>query len=101
MPELLLRPLAESDLLDIWSYVAQASEESANRLISEFDQRFQMLSQTPHIGRSRPELEVDGLRSFPLKSYVIYYRVTDDFIDVIRVLHARRDVGELLSEPDS
>jgi len=99
MAEVQLRPLAESDLLEIWSYLSQFSEDSANQLMIEFDQKFQLLSQTPYIGRLRPELQVENIRGLPHGHYVIYYIPSDEIIDIMRILHSRRDVEPLLSEP--
>jgi toxin ParE1/3/4 len=48
-----------------------------------------MLAQFPEIGRNRPELVV-GLRSFPVDSYSIFYRVIDGGIEIVRVLSGFR-----------
>lgn len=48
MTRLLVRTLAESDLLEIWSYRSEYSEESANQLIVQFDQKFQLLSKSAY-----------------------------------------------------
>jgi toxin ParE1/3/4 len=37
-----------------------------------------------------------GLRAWPVASYVIYYRPTDEGIEVYRVLHGARKAEELL-----
>ncbi len=44
------------------------------------------------IGHPRDELR-DGLRSFPVKSWVLYFTYrADDEVVLLRVLHGRRDV---------
>ena len=100
MSQIQIRPLAQSDLFEIWSYLSQYSEEKANSLIAKFDLKFQLLAQSPQMGRSRPELLIEGLRSFPCDSYIIFYAPISEGIDVIRILHQRRDIEPLLSEPD-
>jgi toxin ParE1/3/4 len=51
-----------------------------------------MLLQSPLAGRERPDL-CQGLRSFPVGSYVIFYIPLLDGIEVIRVLNGRQDIG--------
>lgn len=53
-----LSPRAESDLDDIWYFVAKESSsvEVANRLIDAITERFFLLSGFVYIGRSREDL---------------------------------------------
>jgi toxin ParE1/3/4 len=91
MLSILLRPRARADLLEIWAYIARDSEESVDAFVAAIDQKLQLLAVTPHIGRARDELE-KGVRSFPLGRYVIFYRTASSALEIIRVLHAARDV---------
>ena len=54
----------------------------------------QRLAEWPEMGRARPEL-APGLRSFVVARYLVYYRVTRDAVEVVRVLHGRRDVDAM------
>jgi toxin ParE1/3/4 len=47
------------------------------------------------IGRARPELRPD-LRSFPYGSYLILYRVINDGVEIVRVVHAARNLDDLV-----
>ncbi len=88
---------AEKDLDDIWSYVAEdASLETADRLIDAIFDRFELLVEQPRMGRNRPEFG-EGVRSFVVESYVIYYRHDQDLL-IARVLHGRRDQAAAWSE---
>jgi toxin ParE1/3/4 len=70
MPYRLSR-LAERDLDEIWSYVAEdASLETADRLIDAIVDRFELLSEQPRMGRLRPEFG-SGVRSFTVENHVI------------------------------
>jgi toxin ParE1/3/4 len=53
----LIAPSAERDLDDIWYYVAKESgnPETANRLIDTITDRFVLLANFPHLGRSRDQ----------------------------------------------
>ena len=67
-----LSALVESDLAEIWSYVAEdASAATADRLVDAIFDRFELLVEQPRMGRNRPEFG-EGVRSFVIESYVIY-----------------------------
>ncbi len=94
-----LSALAERDLEEIWSYVAEdASPAIADRLIDAIIDRFELLAEQPRMGRLRPEFG-EGVRSFTVENHVIYYRHADD-VFIARVLHGRRDQTAAWSEPD-
>lgn len=101
MPTLIVSPLAEEDLEEIWSFVAERDVEAADRLIDEIIGRFDHLLAYPAAGRARHDLLVN-LRSLPVKRYVIFYQPTEDGVEIFRVLHGSRDVqGEFDSLIDS
>ena len=66
-------PQAESELDDIWYYVAtkSGSTDIADRLVDSITDRFYLLATHPNIGRARDEDLRPGLRSFPVSEYVI------------------------------
>jgi toxin ParE1/3/4 len=74
MPLIIKRPLARSDLSEIWNYIADDHETRTDAFVDFIDQKFQALASRPNLGRSRDELE-EGLRSFPVGRYVIFYLV--------------------------
>ncbi len=101
MPTLIVTPLAEEDLEEIWSFAAERDVEAADRLIDEITGRFDHLLAYPEAGRARHKLLVN-LRSLPVKRYVIFYQPTEDGVEIFRVLHGSRDVqGEFDSLIDS
>ncbi|MFB2974156.1 type II toxin-antitoxin system RelE/ParE family toxin [Aerosakkonema sp. BLCC-F183] len=85
---------AERDLEDIWVYLKQQDELLADKQIAQILDRLPMLSQFPNIGNQRDDL-VAGLRSFPVKPYIIFYNKIADGIEVVRVLHQARDIDNL------
>ncbi|MGH9896909.1 MAG: type II toxin-antitoxin system RelE/ParE family toxin [bacterium] len=92
-----LSSLAEQDLEEIWSYVAEdASPATADRLIDALIDRFELLAEQPRMGRLRPEFGA-GVRSFTVENHVIYYRYDEDVV-IARVLHGRRDQAAAWSE---
>ena len=73
-----LSALAERDLEQIWSFVAEdASPATADRLIDAIIDRFDLLAEQPRIGRLRREFGA-GVRSFAVEitSFTIDMRAT-------------------------
>ncbi|MBC7795515.1 MAG: type II toxin-antitoxin system RelE/ParE family toxin [Pyrinomonadaceae bacterium] len=85
---------AIEDLKDIWEYVSQYNENSANKLIKEIKNKFVLLRDNPLIGREQNDLLV-GLRSYVVKKYFIFYSPFSDGINISRILHSSRDVESI------
>lgn len=65
---------ADSDLDEIWFYVAKrsGSPETADRLIGIITRRFYLLATHPNLGRRRDHDLRPGLRSFPSANMSFY-----------------------------
>ncbi|SJM92867.1 Plasmid stabilization system protein [Crenothrix polyspora] len=96
MPRLLQRPEAESDLDEIWWYIAQDSPNNADSFLDRIQKQCVVLVDFPHMGTNRDEITT-GLRSQPVGNYLIFYFPLDDGIEIIRVFHGSRDIDSLLS----
>ena len=94
MPKVLRRPEAESDLDDLWFFIAQDDPFNADHFIDRIADTCNLLAENPLMGRSRPELAPD-LRSFPVGNYMILYQPPDDGVQIIRIISAARDVDAL------
>jgi toxin ParE1/3/4 len=88
---------AERDLDDIWFYIASDNIRAADALIESIDQRCRLLLEQPMMGRARSELS-PGVRSFPVGRYVLFYVPSATGIEVVRVLHSARDIGEVFAD---
>ncbi len=55
-----------------------------------------MLAQFPDMGKTRDDL-LQGIKSFPIKPYIVYYSKIPDGVEIFRVLHQSRDVEGLFS----
>jgi toxin ParE1/3/4 len=90
---------ADSDLDDIWYYVAlkSGSLEIADRLIESITGRFLLLASHPNLGCTRQDLH-PHLRSFPVGEYVIIYRIKDNEVLVLRVVRGSRNLEALFGE---
>jgi addiction module RelE/StbE family toxin len=82
--------LAERDLNDIAAYIGQDSPAAAARVVLELiDQTEALLPRHAALGRPGRVL---GTRELVIRGlpYVIPYRVRDNDIEILRVLHASR-----------
>jgi len=89
-----ISPLAREDVRSIYRYVASDNPAAARRLRAGFREKFRLLADQPLLGEGRDDL-APNLRMLTLGNYIILYRPTDRSIDVVRVLHAARDIAAL------
>lgn len=88
---------AKEDLSEIVAFVARDNIDYAISLGDRLVQTFRRLAENPMIGRERPDL-ILGLRSFPVGSYLVLYRVWAGKVAIVRVVHAARDLNDMLGE---
>jgi toxin ParE1/3/4 len=79
-------------------YLREAGEKAALGFIDDLERAYRHIARHPASGSPRygHELELPGLRSWPLKRYpyLVFFVERQDHIDVWRILHARRDIPE-------
>ena len=100
MAVIVLQPRAKADLSDIWQFIAEDSDDQADAFIDLIDQKFQLLAQQSGLGRRREEL-TEGLRSFPVGRYVIFYLPIPGGVQIVRLLHGARDIEAAVTKPDA
>jgi toxin ParE1/3/4 len=89
---------AENDLLEVWGYIAKDNPTAADAVLDMLDEKLFLLAEQPEMGRLREEL-ARKLRSFPVGSYVIFYRPVPGGIKVERVLHSSQDITPVFFDP--
>jgi toxin ParE1/3/4 len=90
MPRIVVSPLAQADLDEIWDHIARDRVVNADRFVDRIEQRFGLLAKNPRLGVARDDLR-PGLRRFGYARYLIYYRLVRGGIEVVRVVHGARD----------
>lgn len=84
--------IAQTDLLELWTFISEESFEAADHVLDVMDKEAQTLVLQPLMGRERPELG-RGIRCWPSStSYNLYYIPDHEGIIIVRVLHHARDV---------
>jgi toxin ParE1/3/4 len=93
-------PKADQDLLDIWNYYAvEASAETADKIVQQIVAAVWRVGGLPLSGRSREDLKA-GIRSVLAHPYVVFYRASASDVQIVRVLHERRDIKAEFSKPE-
>jgi addiction module RelE/StbE family toxin len=89
---------ALDDLEEIVLYIAQDSPQSAVRLHDRVIARANELSNFPMIGMAVPDEKISqrGFRMIGVGGYILFYKVFEDKVVVLRVLHGKRDYPHLL-----
>jgi len=93
MARIVQAPAAEADAVEIWVYIAQDNPDAADRLLGRFDKLFRLLASQPQLGKSVEDL-APNLRFVPLGNYLIFYRPRTDGVEIVRILHAARDITD-------
>jgi len=89
--QLVIAPAAKNDLKDIYHYgLRQWGRTQSESYLSSIKNQFWSLTQQPFMGTERHELLPDT-RSLPVESHTLFYRVTANSVEIIRVLHGRQD----------
>ena len=99
MSRYLINILASRDLNEIADYFAETSIEAGEQFFREFNRKCQLLVSFPNSGKSYAKVRAD-LRGLPLEGYIIFYRVLDDGIEILRVVSGRRNFPSLFEESD-
>lgn len=91
------RELANRDVDEaIGHYLSEGARQAALGFIEALEQGYAHIGRHPAAGSPRyaHELDLPGLRSWPLKRYpyLVFYIERGDHVDVWRVLHGQRDI---------
>ncbi|MCY7320842.1 MAG: type II toxin-antitoxin system RelE/ParE family toxin [Phormidesmis sp. CAN_BIN36] len=91
---------ASRDIEGIIDQVADRLDfDAAERFLKKINHKCRSLADFPNMGRKRDELS-PLLRSFPMDSYLIFYRLIEGGIEIVRVISGYRDLEALFIESD-
>ena len=98
-----LSPTAKQDIRAHWHYIGiqNHNPDAADRLLDLFFEKFELFARHPEIGELAHEFQGirEGMRTFPVGNYVIYYCPADNntVIEVLHVLRGEQEASSLLS----
>ncbi len=90
-----LSSVAEADMLSVWEYIAQDNLLAADRIIDRFTAAFERITAFPEAG-ARYEHPKGEFRFVIVTPYLIFYKITGDEVDIVRVLHGARRWEDVL-----
>jgi toxin ParE1/3/4 len=97
---ILIHEDASLDLQEHCTYLSQNSRDSAFRFFDAARQTFAALAQMPGMGNLyESEEEIVNVRKWAVKEfkkYLIFYRYDDETLEILRIIHATRDLDPLL-----
>jgi len=89
--KLVIAPAAKNDLKDIYQYgLRQWGQAQSDSYLSAIKDQFWSLTAQPLIGVERPEL-LPYTRSLAIQSHILFYRISANQVEIIRLLHGRQD----------
>ena len=98
-PRVQFTSLAAEDLDAIWQVIAEDNQDAANRVEAEILAACHRLAKHPRIGTKREDITPLPVRfwtvtKFP--NYVIVFRPETSPLQVVAVLHGKRNLKEVL-----
>ena len=90
--QLVITPVAKNDIKDIYQYgLRQWGQAQSDSYLAAVKNQFWLLTEHPLMGVERPEL-LPHTRSLTIHSHTVFYRVTTDKVEILRILHGRQDI---------
>jgi toxin ParE1/3/4 len=104
-PAIVRRPRARRDIVAAALYIAEDSPEAARRFLAAVERTIAAAAAMPGMGAPRRyrDPQLAGLRMIAVRGFerhLVFYRAIPRGIEVIRVLHARRDIDAILGRGD-
>ena len=99
MSRYVINALATKDLDEIADYFTENNIEAGEQFFKSFSRKCQQLVTFPNSGKSYGAIR-PGLQGLSLEGYIIFYRLLEDGVEILRVLSGRRDFPPLFKEPD-
>ncbi|MFA7603536.1 MAG: type II toxin-antitoxin system RelE/ParE family toxin [Novosphingobium sp.] len=90
-----IKHAARIDLRDIATYIARDNPGRSESFVEELIARIETVAARPSSFPARNEWG-EGIRSALHGRYVIVFRVGDDLVEILRILHGARDINSLL-----
>ena len=95
MTRFVLSPEAASDLAEIWRYLkSKGGGALADRIEAAIRERIAFLASNPNVGHFRRDLTGEGVKFFPVYSWLIVYREETKPLQVVSILHGSRHVED-------
>jgi toxin ParE1/3/4 len=100
--EIFKRPQAERDIEECFVFIAEDNLDTGVYFLAAIEDSLEQIAKFPLIGKQRgfADKQFQNVRMWRVKgfeSYLIFYAVTENQIEMIRLLHSSRDIEDLFS----
>ena len=92
---------ARNDLKQIHDYIAEDSRYYARNVIHEIVAKTENLTELPEIGRTVPEIRDQNIRELMVYSYRLIYEISESGVEILAIIHGRRDFKSAWDERES
>ena len=82
---------AKNDLKQIYDYIAKDSKYYANNVTQNIVEKTEQLSEFQEMGRVVPEIGDPNIRELIVYSYRLVYQISPQRIEILAIIHGRRD----------
>jgi toxin ParE1/3/4 len=95
--KILITLAAEADLLTISMWIADDNPSRAETFVEELRRACKSIGDMPLAYPSLERHRRRGIRRRPYRDYLIFYRIRDEQVEIVHVLHGARDYEAILS----
>jgi toxin ParE1/3/4 len=103
---LIIKDRATQDLRELANYIlVNGNAQIAVKFLDAAEMTFEQLLKTPSMGKITQLVvsrlgEIRQWRIKDFKDYLIFYRIQDTTVEILRVFHGARDLADILDELD-
>ncbi len=89
------------DLHQIYDYIAKDSVYYAKKVVNDIIDKSEYLELFPNTGRKVEEISNNDLKEIIIYSYRMIYKVVEDGINILAIVHWRRNLtGDMLNKEE-
>ena len=87
-------PAFRDDLNSIFDYIAEHNPSAASKFVKKIKDTSRHIARFPEIGIARDDIGLGtNLRSFPVGNYILFYRISAAYVEMVRIIHGSRDIA--------
>jgi toxin ParE1/3/4 len=97
MSNIIYTKQSEEDLEEIADFIAKDSVNRALSYLEKMQKSIELIAKNPHIGIACREKKIDlDCRVWIFESYLVFYKVLENAILILRVLHSSVNYKKIL-----
>ncbi len=98
-----LRHAAREDLIESYLFIGCDNSDAAERFLQAAEESCDALADMPESGHrwESEDQRLQDVRVWHVKGYenwLIFYRITENDVDILRVIHGARDIAAISSD---